>query len=330
MKLHQEGAPCLLPPWERREPLQCTPIRFPSVRSVCAQTMTAAPIETPVVSAPARAAASACAGVAAEIALVHGWAMSPRVYAALEASLHGQVVRTLALPGHEGAPPIRAARLEDWADALAAGLADASVLVGWSLGAMLALDIACRHPHKVSRLVLLAGTARFVADDTGWPGLQAEVVDAFQRDYASAPAATLARFLALQCIGEPRRRVVQQALAQCLSPGAQEGLCAGQAADDGLRPGVGRSAAPNPFEDGLAILAAADLRPLLGGIRQPVLLLHGDQDALMPVAAAYRLAQALPQARLQVLEGSGHALPVSRAADCAGHILAFVGARGDA
>ena len=198
--------------------------------------MTAAPIETPVVSAPARAAASACAGVAAEIALVHGWAMSPRVYAALEASLHGQVVRTLALPGHEGAPPVRAARLEDWADALAAGLADASVLVGWSLGAMLALDIACRHPHKVSRLVLLAGTARFVADDTGWPGLQADVVEAFQRDYASAPAATLARFLALQCMGEPRRRVVQQALAQCLSPGAQEGLCAGQAADGGLRP----------------------------------------------------------------------------------------------
>ncbi len=282
--------------------------------------MTVASFQMRDAPSPAGSAECVAAGVCAELALVHGWAMSPHAYAALEACLHGQAVRALALPGHDGEPSAQAATLEDWADAVAAGLAPGSVLVGWSLGAMLALDVACRHPHKVSRLVLLAGTARFVAADDGWPGLQSAVVEAFQRDYAESPAATLERFLALQCMGEPRRRTVLQALAQCLSPGAREGR-------RGPRPpGSLAAAGPAPFDDGLAILAAADLRPLLGRISQPVLLLHGDQDALMPLAAASRLAQALPHARLQVLEGCGHALPVSRAADCARHILAFIGA----
>ncbi len=61
-------------------------------------------------------------------------------------------------------------------------------------------------------------------------------------------------------------------------------------------------------------------------IAQPSLLIHGEHDALMPIAAARRLAQALPRARLETLAGSGHALPLTRSADCAGLIAEFADA----
>ena len=57
----------------------------------------------------------------------------------------------------------------------------------------------------------------------------------------------------------------------------------------------------------LDMLAQSDLRPLLHEVHQPVLLVHGAADPLMPLAAAERLLMKLPEARLEVFGGSAHA-----------------------
>lgn len=44
-------------------------------------------------------------------------------------------------------------------------------------------------------------------------------------------------------------------------------------------------------------------------IRQPVLVLHGEQDPVLPLANGEALAKAVPQARLIALNGVGHELP---------------------
>jgi pimeloyl-ACP methyl ester carboxylesterase len=44
----------------------------------------------------------------------------------------------------------------------------------------------------------------------------------------------------------------------------------------------------------------------LGEIRQPVLIIHGRQDRMVPVARAEELQRALPNAKLQVLDPGGH------------------------
>jgi pimeloyl-ACP methyl ester carboxylesterase/predicted glycosyltransferase len=46
--------------------------------------------------------------------------------------------------------------------------------------------------------------------------------------------------------------------------------------------------------------------PLLGRVRCPVLVIHGSDDRIIPVAAARTMADELPNARLVVMEGSGH------------------------
>jgi pimeloyl-ACP methyl ester carboxylesterase len=50
--------------------------------------------------------------------------------------------------------------------------------------------------------------------------------------------------------------------------------------------------------------------PLLEHIRQPVLVVAGDDDPLAPVANAMMLAHGLPNARLHVMPGEGHLMPL--------------------
>jgi len=59
----------------------------------------------------------------------------------------------------------------------------------------------------------------------------------------------------------------------------------------------------------LAIIASGNRRPLLGKVKVPTLVIHGDCDPLVPVAHAYDLAGAVPGADLLIIEGMGHDVP---------------------
>jgi pimeloyl-[acyl-carrier protein] methyl ester esterase len=244
---------------------------------------------------------------------LHGWAMTPAVWqpliAALGESVHAAAIHLPALPGHgaDAASPGEDS-LAAWVEALAPALPASAVLVGWSLGALLALELARIRPARVARLILIGATARFVAAP-GWAhGLDAATVEAFIDGYARHPTATLRRFLALQTLGDAARRQLLPLLdAACLP----------------------HSGPPRPaLADGLRILAAADLRPGLATIPQPVHLIHGDGDAVMPPAAARGLADALPHARLTILENRGHAPLLSSPAECAALIRAHLDVNG--
>src|ERR1700743_2217752 len=98
------------------------------------------------------------------IVLLHGagfdhttWALHSRWFAH-----HGYGVLAPDLPGHgrsAGAPLATITDMADWTAALldAAGAAKAQ-LVGHSMGSLIALETAARHPAKVSALTLI-GTA---------------------------------------------------------------------------------------------------------------------------------------------------------------------------
>ncbi|NMG45107.1 alpha/beta fold hydrolase, partial [Aromatoleum toluvorans] len=202
--------------------------------------------------------------------------------------------------GHGDALPAPSADLAAWSDALLPTLPERAVLCGWSLGSLVALDLAHRHPERVARLILIGATPCFVArsGDAPWPhGLDAATVAAFNASFATDPAGTQKKFIALQSLGDAQRRTVAAKLAAAL-------------ADTGHERAAGLSC-------GLELLANTDLRALLAEIRQPTHLIHGAGDALMPLAAAEWLAQQLPHARLTRLDDCGHAPFLSRPQDCA-------------
>ena len=233
---------------------------------------------------------------------LHGWAMTPAVWQPLIAALGTFEIRTPTLPGHDGNATFAAPALAAWADALAPALPLKTTVIGWSLGALLALALARTQPGRVERLILLGATPRFVSAPD-WPhGLDATVVTSFTDGYIGQPIQTLRRFLTLQTLGDTSRRQLLPQLEAAAVP---------------------HTGVPLPaLADGLKILAENDLRPQLAEISQPVHIIHGSNDALMPLEAARRLTAALPCARLSVLEHSGHALLLSRPDDCAAIIRA--------
>ena len=235
---------------------------------------------------------------------LHGWAMTPAVWQPLIAALGTEDFEshTPCLPGHDGHATNVAPALTAWADALAPALPVGATVIGWSLGASMALELARTRFDRVKRLILLGATPRFVSTPD-WPhGLDATVVASFNDGYLDQPTQTLRRFLTLQTLGDSSRRRLLPQLEASAVPHAEHPLPA--------------------LADGLKILTENDLRPRLAEIRQPVQLIHGDNDALMPLEAARWLTAALPNARLTAFEHCGHAPLLSRPDDCAALIRA--------
>jgi pimeloyl-ACP methyl ester carboxylesterase len=63
---------------------------------------------------------------------------------------------------------------------------------------------------------------------------------------------------------------------------------------------------------------------LLGGVRAPALVVWGEHDRIVPLSAGKRYAEALPNARLEVVPGCGHFVEMERPAELAELVGAFV------
>lgn len=174
----------------------------------------------------------------------------------------------------------------DTAAAIAEALPAGCTLCGWSLGALLAMQAAVLAPQRIARLVLCGATPSFVQRD-GWPQAQPPaLLDRFDAALADDAAATLKRFIALFNQGDRQARAITRTLTQALADGSADGAT---------------------LSRGLDWLRRVDLRAQVKTIAQPTLIIHGEADPLMPLAAAHRLADALPQARLEVFGGAAHA-----------------------
>jgi pimeloyl-ACP methyl ester carboxylesterase len=72
------------------------------------------------------------------------------------------------------------------------------------------------------------------------------------------------------------------------------------------------------------MLAGADLSGRLGGVKLPVLLMHGDSSPFIPVPVMADLKSRLADARLQVFAHARHGLPFSHARECSRMLRAFL------
>jgi len=76
--------------------------------------------------------------------------------------------------------------------------------------------------------------------------------------------------------------------------------------------------------NGLEYLLTADLRARVSAIDIPVLLMHGADDRIIPLAAAEWLQAHLPHGRLRIFPRAGHALPAHQFSEVMGAVRAFL------
>jgi pimeloyl-ACP methyl ester carboxylesterase len=189
------------------------------------------------------------------------------------------------------APGLSIATLAADAHALLTALGHApAVIVGASMGAAVALELALAHAGTVRGLVLLAPIlerdARFEAVLRAWCA------------YDAPQAETRIRSMLPWLFG-------RELLAHA---GRRE------AAAVALRAMAGRTPAAVLREHAEALLAWLGTRTAeLGRIAAPALVVAGSDDLLTPPAEAESVVCALPHARLEVLPGAGHALMIERA-----------------
>jgi pimeloyl-[acyl-carrier protein] methyl ester esterase len=226
-----------------------------------------------------------------------GWCLGRGPLQATVDAVGGQI---LDLPGYGNRPLI--ADFDAACDALAADLPEQAQLCGWSLGAEMALAIATRHPEKISRLVLIAGTASFV-QRSGWPhAMPPATLAEFSQAVASDVEAVLPRFVGNFNRGDARHKAVSRSLLDLADP----------------RPPAAT------LNTGLDWLRDVDLRERCAAVQAPTLLLHGAADPLMPIAAAEALAKLLPNARLSVLADCAHAPFISQPEEFRQRLAAFL------
>lgn len=157
-------------------------------------------------------------------------------------------------------------------------------VIGWSTGGYLALRAIAAGVLKPQKLTLIAAPYQFVSDAQFKGGMDPATYQLFRESYAKDPARTKLRFHALTAKGDHKMREVMSQLGHHLD------------VDN-----------TNRWLPWLDALAAGSLRDTDFSAAPPTTIIHGEADAVVPIAQGEALARQLPDARLIRWEGTGHA-----------------------
>jgi pimeloyl-ACP methyl ester carboxylesterase len=215
------------------------------------------------------------------------WALQTRWFAH-----HGYAVLAPDLPGHgrSGGEPLKTiAEMADWIAALldATG-AQPAKLIGHSMGSLIALETAARHPAKVSSLALIGTTSTMAVGP-----------DLLKAAEANDPAAVA--MMTIWGLGPDAEIGGNLAPGLWMHGGSVRVL-------EANKPGVTFNdlSACNDYKD--ALTAAAK-------VTVPTLFILGERDMMTPTKNGKTLAAAIEGSRTVILKGAGHTMMVERPDD---------------
>lgn len=238
-----------------------------------------------------------------DLVLLHGWGLNAEVWQSIVPRLSPHFrLHLVDLPGYGRSQGFGALSLAEMSQLLLPHLPPRALLLGWSLGGLVATELALRAPQQIAGAISVASSPCFTAGEA-WPGIKPETLATFRTQLNSDFQRTVERFLALQTLGtdsarQDARRLKEVVLAQPMPPVAV-------------------------LDGGLAILREVDLRDRLPQLAMPFLRLYGALDGLVPRRIASLLDAALPASPSVVMEKAAHAPFISHPDAFCQHILDF-------
>ncbi|MYX99804.1 alpha/beta fold hydrolase [Streptomyces sp. SID486] len=233
------------------------------------------------------------------LVFVHGWTANRHRWDHQTAhfSAERRVVR-LDLRGHGESTGAGVRTIEELARDVLALLdhlaVERCVLVGHSMGGMIAQTIALAHPARVERMVLVGSIGRMT----------------YSRGRGLLMAASTL---------VPYRMFVAANIRRAFAPGYPR---------EEVRAHV-RASAATPREVVMTLygaMRAFDVLDRAGEISVPTLMVHGYHDVQLPVRQMLRMAGAYPDALVRILD-AGHELPLEKPAELTGVLDSFLTAK---
>jgi len=252
------------------------------------------------------------------LVLLHGWGLNSGVWQPLiekfisnesHTSNNDLEIITIDLPGfginsHVNITPYSLANI---CQHIVKEIDHPAIYLGWSLGGLVATEMALNFPEKVQGLITVASSPCFVekiSEDlteekietpTVWPGIKSHVLAGFHKQLSENIEKTLANFLKIQAMGSPHIRQDLKRISQLVMTHelpSQETLA-----------------------NSLQLLSNSDFRQQLMNIKQPFLRLYGANDSLVPKSIIPLVGKLTITSEPQTFIGASHAPFISHADD---------------
>lgn len=188
--------------------------------------------------------------------------------------------------------------LPEMAAALLAETAGPLVLVGTSMGGMLALEAAHQAPQRVHAIAVLGSSAR--PDTPELKRLRTDAIALFEQGRMDEVLQANTLF-AFHPAHAKRRDLIECYLGFVRAAGAAQLI-----------------------RQNRAVMARPDLRPTLPALRCPLLVACGEADLLTPVEHSREIAALVPHAQLEIVPGAGHLLTMEQPARVNALLLAWL------
>ena len=237
------------------------------------------------------------------LVLLHGWGLNAEVWNTIREELASHFTLHLVdLPGFGRSRGYQALTLEAMAEEVLERAPQNAIWLGWSLGGLVASQIALTHPTRVQALVTVASSPCFSAREE-WPGIKPEVLAGFQQQLSDDFQRTVERFLALQTMGTDTARQDARLLKSTVL------------------------SLPMPevsvLNGGLEMLKTVDLRAPLAALAMPHLRIYGYLDGLVPRKIVPLLDAIWPDSESLVIPKAAHAPFVSHPAEFCAALIAL-------
>ncbi|WP_234085111.1 pimeloyl-ACP methyl ester esterase BioH [Enterobacter quasiroggenkampii] len=237
------------------------------------------------------------------LVLLHGWGLNAEIWHCIREELASHFTLHLVdLPGFGRSRGFGAMSLDEMAQQVLDAAPQNAVWLGWSLGGLVASQIALSRPDRVKALVTVASSPCFSAQNA-WPGIKPEVLAGFQQQLSEDFQRTVERFLALQTMGTETARKDARTLKQTVL------------------------SLPMPevevLNGGLELLKTVDLRAPLASLTIPHLRIYGYLDGIVPRKVAPLLDDLWPNSESQIIAKAAHAPFISHPAEFCSALIAL-------
>lgn len=238
------------------------------------------------------------------ILFVHGWGIARVWKHQVEEFSRDHMVVTVDIRGHgDSSEPRGDYSLDKLGDDLTAAIKklrlERVTLVGWSMGASVAMNLlAGKKPPEVVSLVIIGGTPMLTASY----GRTGEHLTITKKQRLLKTLFRVSRQFTLEIFR--RRGFLKSRLW--------------------ISRNCGPWASPRTMWGYMMTMAETNLTGILGDIKVPTLILHGDRDIISPVEGGYYMAERIKGSRLEVLQDDDHTLCLTDPGRVNGKIREFI------